>query len=149
MSKRLLFCVETTKKANTDYAYIKETVNRFYVLSEKDVLRSIPMNSRTRYNSKSVQMEIQRKSGLNDTHVIYCIDTDRYDTSPEDKALLEQIKQYCGNSVPDTRKPAAVKHFRTSRAIEHIKASQLEKAEYQRHCSNILKVLDLYLERKE
>ena len=30
MNKRLLFCVETTRQADTDYAYIKETIRHYY-----------------------------------------------------------------------------------------------------------------------
>lgn len=168
MSKRLLFCVETTKQANTDYAYVKETIDHYYQPDRKTVLRSIPMNSRTRYHSKAVQEEIRKQSGPDDTHVIYCIDTDRYDTSPEDQTLLDQIRQYCdnqgydfiffcrdvedvfcGNSVPDTKKTSAVCRFRSSHAIETMKTENLEKEHYQRHCSNILRVLDQYLARKQ
>ena len=166
MSKRLLFCVETTKQANTDYAYIRETIDHYYAPDKKTVLRSIPMNSKTRYNSNKVREEIRKQSGPKDTHVIYCIDTDKFDTSPEDKTLLEKIRQYCdsqeydfvffcrdvedvycGGSVPDTEKSLAIKRFRTTHAIEHMETGLLEKRQYQRHCSNILCVLDRYLTR--
>ena len=60
MIKRLLFCVETTKSANTDYAYILETIRYFYVESRKIVLRPIYMESKTRYNSKAVRENIRK-----------------------------------------------------------------------------------------
>lgn len=95
MNKRILFCVETTKQADTDYAYIKDTIDYYFVQSSKITIRPVYMESKSRYKSKAVQEDIKRQSGLADTCVIYCIDTDDYDISPEDRTLLEQIRQYC------------------------------------------------------
>ena len=36
MNKLILFCVETTPQANTDYLYIKGTIKRFYEESDCD-----------------------------------------------------------------------------------------------------------------
>lgn len=168
MSKRLLFCVETTPRANTDYAYIKETVEYYYALDRRIVLRPIYMKSKTRYNSKAVQEDIRRQSGSENTSVIYCIDTDDYDTSPDAKEILDQITKYCrqngydfvffckdvedvylGKRIPNTQKGAAIRYFRTSHAIEQMKTKRLETAHYQHHSSNILNVLDRYLTRKK
>ena len=70
MSRRLLFCVEATPQANTDYAYIKETIEHYYALDRRIVLRPIYMKSKTRYNSKAVQEDIRRQSGPENTSVI-------------------------------------------------------------------------------
>ena len=168
MIKRLLFCVETTKSANTDYPYILVTIRYFYVESRKIVLRPIYMESKTRYNSKAVRENIRKQSGLADTSVIYCVDTDDFDTSAKTGEQLEQIRRYCddngydfvffcrdvedvfcGSIIADTEKTAAIRKFRTAHAIEQMKPDQLERKQYQRHCSNILNVLDRYMIRKK
>lgn len=167
MNKRLLFCVETTRQADTDYAYIKETIRHYYEESRKIVYRPIYMESKTRYNSRKVREEIRGQSGTADTKVIYCIDTDDADVSPETKALLDRIREYCdtnhydliffckdvedvycGNCVSASQKISAIKQFRSSHAIERMKTENLEKRHSKRHCSNILTILDKYLSRK-
>lgn len=166
MSKRLLFCVETTQQANTDYPYILETIRHYYGESRKIVLRPIYMGSKTKYNSKSVKEDIKRQSGTAETHVIYCIDTDDYDISADTEATLKQIQRYCENNgydfiffcknieevyhektVPDTGKIAAIKYFKSSHAIKNVKTANLQRENYQIHCSNILNILDKYLKR--
>lgn len=167
MSKRLLFCVETTKQADTDYSYILDTIRHYYDLPRNVVLRPVYMESKTRYNSRAVREDIRRQSGPSDAGVIYCIDTDDYNVSPAAKALLDQIRDYCrangfdfiffcrdvedvfhGRRIPDTEKVQAVRRFRSSRAIEAMKAESLEQDDYRIHCSNILNVLDRHLSRR-
>lgn len=169
MNKRLLFCVETTQQANTDYPYIRSTVDYFYEINRQTVIRPIYMGSKTRFNSRAVQESIKRQSGTaEDTHVIYCIDTDDCDASPDAKTLTNQISDYCrqnhydfvffcrnvedvyhGKTLSDTEKVQVVKRFRTSNQIKTIKVANLTKREYQFHCSNILNILDCYLTRKK
>ena len=166
-NKRLLFCVETTKGANTDYTYITETIRHYFVESSKIVIRPVYMESKTRYKSRAILADIQRQSGSADTSVIYCIDTDDYDTSAETKKLLDEIQKYCnekgndlvffcrdvedvfcGQQVSDTQKRQYAARFRSSQAIRNVEIRRLEKKEYQRHCSNILNVLGKYYKRK-
>ncbi len=168
MIKRLLFCVETTRQANTDYPYINDTIEYYYEDSMKIVRRPVYMESKTRYKSRGVQEEIRRISGSAETNVIYCIDTDDCDLSQETKEQLEQIRKYCdskgydfiffcrdvedvymGQSVPDTEKLKAIRKFRSSHRIEDIRTDCLDRKNYQRHCSNILNVLDKYYKRKK
>lgn len=35
MRRQVLFCVETNKRANTDYRYILSTIDRYYDTSDK------------------------------------------------------------------------------------------------------------------
>lgn len=169
MINRILFCVETTKRADTDYQYIRETIRQFYEETSKNVIRPVYMESKTRYNSKAVQEEIRRQSEYSEkTKVIYCIDTDDYDVSADDGKLLERIREYCdangydfvffckdvedvfcGRKIPDTEKISAIRKYKSSQAIRNMKADHLEKDEYQIHCSNILNVLDQYWKRRK
>lgn len=166
-NKRLLFCVETTKGADTDYTYITETIRDYYAESSRIVRRPVYMESKTRYKSRAVLADIQRLSGSADTSVIYCIDTDNYDTSAETRRLLDEIQGhcsekgneliffcrdvedvFCGQIVPDTQKTQCAARFRSTNAIRNIRTGQLERMDFQRHCSNILNVLDKFYKRK-
>ncbi len=131
MNKRILFCVETTKQADTDYAYIKDTIDYYFVQSSKITIRPVYMESKSRYKSKAVQEDIKRQSGLADTSVIYCIDTDDYDISPEDRTLLEQIRQYCEKRDMNSYSSAktwkmfiAAREFRTPRRSKQSNSSE-------------------------
>lgn len=168
MNKRILCCVETTKQADTDYQYIRETIRQFYVESSKIVIRPIYMQSKSRYNSRTVTEQIRKQSTNNtDTTVIYFIDTDDWDISVVAKKELDEIKAYCdangyefvffckdvedvywGRRVSDTEKVSAITKFKSSHTIQRIKQRQLEKVKYQVHCSNIMKVLDKHFTRK-
>lgn len=167
-NKRILFCVETTRRADTDYGYIRDTLQHFYEESSKITIRAVYMESKSRYKSRAVQDDIERQSGTADTVVIYCIDTDEYDVSDSDRQLLEQIRNYCahkgyefiffckdvedvfcGHRVPKTQKIQAIRKFRTSKSIADMDMNNLQRDQYQVHCSNILNVLDRYWKRKK
>lgn len=169
MSKQFLFCVETTKQANTDYQYIRETILTHYIDSRENVIRSVYMESKSRYNSKSVLKEIDRKTKAfpGETHVIYFIDTDDYDISPEVQKDLTQIRSFCnsngydfvffckdvedvfyGKRVPSTQKVRAVEQFKRNRMINTVDPVRLQCENYQAHHSNILNILDKYWIRK-
>lgn len=169
MNNRILFCVETTQQANTDYPYIRDTIDYYYEVPRKTVIRPIYLGSKTRYNSRSVRENIKKQSGTSgNTHVIYCIDTDSRSISEDNNHLTERIREYCnkqgydfiffcrdvedvyhGRQLPDTEKVQAVRRFRSRRLIETIKSENLKSKEYRYHCSNILNVLDQYLPRKK
>lgn len=166
-NKRILFCVETTKQADTDYGYIRDTIHHYYEESSRIVTRAIYMGSKSRYKSRSVQEDIKNQVGTADTVVIYCIDTDEYDVSDHDRGLLDQIRNYCrkkgyefiffckdvedvycGHRIPKTQKVQAIRKFRTSKSIAKMDVDNLQRDDYQVHCSNILNVLDRYWKRK-
>lgn len=164
MNKLILFCVETTKKANTDYLYISETIKRFYGENNKIVRRPVYMQSRTRYKDRATTSQIEkfRKSFPNDNiTVIYCIDVDDYDTSPTTKKLLDEIKRYCnenhyefiffcrdvedvywGKRANKNEKVQKAASFKETKRISTIEESQLRKSKYAKNSSNILNVLD-------
>ena len=129
MNKRILCCVETTKQADTDYQYIRETIRQFYVESSKIAIRPIYMESKSRYNSGAVKEQIRKQSmNATDTTVICFIDTDDWDISAAAEKELDEIKTYCdsnsyefvffckdvedvywGHRVADTEKVTAIK----------------------------------------
>lgn len=169
MNKQFLFCVETTRQANTDYQYIRETLLHFYHESRKNVIRPVFMESKSRYNSSSVLKTIKNKQKAfpGETHVIYFIDTDLIDVSPQARQDAERIRDFCntngfdfvffcrdiedvfcGDKVPSTLKVRYVEQFKRNHGIRTVEPNRLQCEQYNIHCSNILNVLDKYWLRK-
>ena len=90
-----------------------------------------------------------------------------YDTSYDTKKLYDDIEIYCkkhgyefvffhkdvedvylGNSVKDKEKVSKVAEFKRKKMIENVDEFMLRMDYHKRHCSNILKVLDKYWQRK-
>lgn len=170
MDKQLLFCVETNKRANTDYIYIKETLDFYYEYDNHKVsIKPIYMRTKTKYNSKVVQKEIadKRKAFKGETIVIYCIDTDCIDKEYEVKALFDNINNYCkvnnyelawfcidvedvylGKQVSDKQKVNEAAKFRNNKTISSVPIEHLNSNKCKRRYSNILSIIDQYLKRK-
>ena len=148
MSRQILFCVESNNKARTDYQYIEETLKRFYKVDRKIRYRAIYLGSKTKYNAKDKVREINKniKTFIGETTVIYFIDVDDYDTSYDTKKLYDDIEM--GNSVKDKEKVSKVAEFKRKKMIENVDEFMLRMDYHKRHCSNILKVLDKYWQRK-
>lgn len=167
--RQILFCVESNRKARTDYQYIEATLKRFYKEDKKIRYRPIYMGSKTRYKAKDVVKEIQNniKACPYDTKVIYFIDVDDYNISAATKKLYDDIKAYCdingyafvffdkdvedvylGNSVRDKEKVDKVAEFKRKQRINQVDVSMLEVNDHRRHGSNILRVLDQYWVRR-
>ncbi len=136
MNKQFLFCVETNRRANTDYQYIRETLLHFYRESRKNIIRPVYLESKSRYNNNAVMKEIRikQKAFPGETHVIYFIDTDLSDVSPEARQKLEEIR--------------CIEQFKRNHTIQTVEADHLQCEQYHIHCSNILNVLDKYWTRK-
>lgn len=170
MAIQMILCVETKKSADTDSIYILDTINRWYKVDNKIKISKINMNSKSRYNSKDVVREIAKKKKefiLGDTHVIYFIDTDQYDRNPEHARELNEITRYCedneynlvwfchdveevywGHKVSDSQKVQEATKFRGKKKIGEIQIEKLTCNTPRACVSNIISVLDKYLDRK-
>lgn len=166
----MIFCVETNKKADTDSIYITETIHYWYELNNQTKISKIYMNTKSKYNSKDVLREIDKKSRdytFGETRVIYCIDTDQYEKNVEHAKEFDKINQFCAEKdydliwfchdveevfleqkVPDSDKVQEAAAFRRKRKIEQIQVDKLTHKEKNASTSNILNVLDKYLSRK-
>lgn len=91
MSKQILLCVETNKKARTDYLYIVATIKKYYIDDRKIIQRPIFLDSKTKYNAKDKVKEINKaiKEFSGETKVIYFIDVDDYNISAETQTLFD------------------------------------------------------------
>lgn len=103
MGLQLIFAVETNKKCNSDWIYIKDTIEYFYSYERTQVKFSVVyMDGKGNYNSKKKEKEIKSlasqyssTSNTNRSRVIYCFDCDDYDSKMDDLKFLEEAKKYC------------------------------------------------------
>ena len=109
MGIQFIFVVETNKKCNSDWIYIKDTIEHFYVYERTRVKLSVVyMDGRGNYNSKKKEKEKERlisqysvTSKSNQSKVIYCFDCDEYNSNPDDSKFLEDAKKYCDDKGYD------------------------------------------------
>lgn len=170
MAIQMIFCLETNKKAGTDYIYIREILNYLYQISNQVKISPIYMGTKTKYKSDDVLQQIDQKKEdyiHGETKVIYCIDTDEYEKMPEHKNAFRDIRQFCkenkyeliwfchdveevfvGKRISDSQKVQIAKAFRNKKEIEKLSQERLSEEEPKPCASNVLRVLDQYLERK-
>ncbi len=170
MAMQMILCLETNKRANTDYIYIKEILNHFYQRSNQIKISPVYMGTKTKYRSNDTLKEMKRKIKdftIGKTKVIYCIDTDEYEKNTEHANEFRTIQQFCeinnydliwfchdveevflGKRIPDSQKVQEAGAYRDRKGIQKINPEQLRSRDLRVHTSNILCVLDQYLARK-
>ena len=58
MGLQLIICVETNKANQSDWIYVKETLNHYYERSVEFKYSPVFMDGKSKYNSTSVKREI-------------------------------------------------------------------------------------------
>ncbi len=170
MGQQLLFCIEADNKSKTDWVYIKATIDRFYNLPNTVSVKPICMGGKTNYRRNKVVKDIKSAiSGFKnngETHVIYCIDTDNINSDPNREREFKEITDYCaenkyeliwfcrdieevylGKRSEQSAKIDEAKKFKSSDAIMECSEKALTCKQPSLKKSNILIVLDDYLER--
>ena len=175
MGTQLIICVETNKKCQSDYLYIKSAIDYFYDMNRTDIrLSPVYMNGKGNYSSKKIKKRIDELSKLykatsinNSSIVICCVDCDDYKTKPEEAIFLENVKSFCnengyhfvwfckdiemvflGDSIPDSKKKSSANMFKSKQMISQIRIQNLRASEFQDKRSNLCNVLDTYLKEK-
>ena len=158
MSLQLIFVVETNKTCKSDWIYIKDTIDYFFEYDRTAIkLTPVYMDGKGKYKNK--EKEISK--------VIYCFDCDDYNTKQEDAFFLEKVRQYCaeqkydfvwfckdiervytGKKVNAVDKKKKSEEFKKKKQISEVKVDKLSAAEYQENTSNILRILEQYLDMK-
>ena len=99
MGLQLLFCVETDKKCNSDWIYIKSFIDEYYDYDRSEIrLEKAYMGGKGNYNTPKFNRTVKnsidnyRKKAKGDTVVIYCFDCDEYDKDSRDAERLKQEK---------------------------------------------------------
>ncbi len=171
MSRLILFCVEADRVSKSDYLYIREVIRHYYIDDKKVVYRPVYMKGKGNYKSKSVLSDIKEEcEGFGgEISVIYCVDTDDYDTSVADIKLNQDIEKYCaknghdlilcckdiedvflGKQIDKGEKTKEAEGFVRKMLIKSIdKKRLLAELPLSRHLSNMMLVLDMYFKRKD
>ncbi len=170
MSRQLLFCVETDKRSKTDWVYIKSVIDKYYIIDNSISVKPVFMGGKTNYNRGKVVREIKtlikQFSQTGSTTVLYCIDTDNWDTDHERKRELEEVRKYCteqgyefiwfcrdieevfwGHQIHNSDKIEKAKKFRSKNRVDLIPADNISKQKIKIGCSNIISVLNKHLKR--
>ena len=172
MGLQLIFVVETNKKCDSDWMYIKDTVMHFYCVDQQIKLNKVYMDGKGNYKSKEKEIsklksQYAATSRKNSTKVLYCFDCDDYDVKQEDAEFLSRVHQYCQEQgyefvwfckdiervylkrkVDDSQKKKEAELFKSKKLIQNVDKRRLEVINYKADSSNILNVLDQHLVRK-
>ena len=169
MGVQLIFTVETNKKCNSDWIYIKDTVEYFYAYERTQLKLSVVyLDGKGHYSSKKKQNEIdslisqyRAASKTNQSKVICCFDCDDYDSKQEDRKFLEDAEKFCkdkgyefvwfckdveqvyiGKRVAAMQKKKEAAKFAEKKQINTVDPENLTAVKYRVNRSNIMKVLD-------
>ena len=172
MAFQILFVVEADKKSRSDYIYIRSVLDRFFnfrLLTDVKI-NAVFMGGKSKYQRNDVISEINKQisaySRTGKTHVVYCFDTDKYDTDPEDKRAFTNEEKFCkengydfvwfchdieevflGKSVPNSDKTKLAIMYSQSNRVEKLKVEYLNSKTLARGKSNLIIVLEKYLKR--
>ena len=109
MGLQLIFVVETNKKCNSDWIYIKDTIEHFYSYERTQIKFSVVyMEGKWKYDKKEKQInnlisQYKATSENNRSKVIFCFDCDDYDINQGDADFLKKAKKYCDNKISQYR----------------------------------------------
>lgn len=170
MGLQLIFVVETNKRTNSDWIYIKDTIEHFYRYERTQVKFSpVYMDGKGKYEKKEKEIQglisqYASTSKTNQSKVIYCFDCDEYNKKPEDLAFLKEVKKYCqtkgyhfvwfcrdieevylGQQIPDNQKKERSVSFKAKKKINDIPKEILCASEYGIGKSNLALVLNQFL----
>lgn len=170
MSKHLIICIESQKNSDIDKMYVDKVINYIYIINNDVVLTYIEMSGKGNYNKPNIINKINkylRMSTKNEKYVIYCIDTDNYDTDFSVSEQNNKIEQYCKDNdykyiwfcknvedvfwhetVSNSNKMVYAKRFNSQNSLQKASLDSLNNNRYSKQKSNILKVLDNILDRK-
>ena len=167
MGLQLVFVVETNKKCNSDWIYIKDTIEHFYAYERtQGKFSPVYMDGKGKYQRKEKQVkqlidQYHAMSETNHTKVMYCFDCDDYDNHPSDMEFLKEAKQYCdrkgyefvwfckdiervyiGKKVNDNQKKREAAIFKARKLINNVDKNKLSVNYYHANTSNIMSILD-------
>ena len=169
--KQLILYVETNKQANTDVGYIDAVIKQLYQIGTEIKLQYKYFNGKGGYNApkllKEIKKDIAALKGRSSSEVIYCIDTDKYDSDAEVQKLNADIENFCHQNgyrfiwfcrdveevflhtaVDDSKKKEAVSKFKAGNNLGKATEETLSSRAMAKKKSNMLLVLDQLLDRK-
>ena len=162
---QLIFVVEASKESKSDFYYISETLKEFYnILGHK--ITPIYMEGKGNFNKKQEEINKNTSKYKGVSKIFFCYDIDN-PTSPiyslnksievyakakgyETIWFYENVEQvYIKNDVHDSEKTKTAKKFVAHNLIRSVVEKDLSQTIISRkRSSNILTVIDKYLQRK-
>ena len=167
MAFQIVLVMEADDKSRTDYIYVKSILERKYNLSRRTDVKISPvfMGGKGNYNKKKVQNKIngviKQYQKIGESFVIYCFDTDKYESNTADQTAITEEKQYClengyefvwfchdveevflGKSVASGEKVAEAKKYITNNMVDKVKMNNLKSQVFTKGKSNLLLILE-------
>lgn len=173
MFKQLIFVVEADEKSKSDYIYIRSLLELCYNYRLRtDIKVSIVyMGGKGNYNKKSVCNKIanfRKMYSLGKSYVIYCFDTDKYDSNPDELKTFNDKCSYCkdmnydfvwfchdieevflGKSVLKHEKTDKAKDYSKKCLVNKVDLKMLKTETISKKHSNLLLFLDKYYKDEE
>ena len=169
MSFQLILVMETDEKSRSDYIYINSVLTEWYNIRMRNDIKITPVYMGGKGNFKRVIRKIENHqkayARTGKTRVVYCFDTDCYETEPGAKNLLCEEKKYCvdkgfdfvwfchdieevflGSSVPKSEKTKEAIRYSKNQGIRELKKGLFQSEVVAKGKSNLLIVLDKYLQ---
>ncbi len=168
--KLVIICVETNERANTDPCYIDKVIRNYYCIDNNIRLSYKYLTSKTKYQNRAILKEISKDSkavGVENSHVVYCIDADNYNSNYEDKTRFNEIAEFCiqnsfslvwfckdiedvflHKKIPNHEKKKVAIQFSKSKNTGLATETDLKATRISNQKSNILTIFDSILTRK-
>jgi len=150
--------------------YINRMIRQYYHETSEISRKPIYMDGKMKYKDNAVIRKIEdqtrKYAKTGDTSVFYCIDTDDWDRNPDHQRELIEIEKYCkengheliwfcrdieqvfwGEQVSDSEKRARAEQYLRQNRINEMDFNELQVEDKRVKCSNILLILDKYMER--
>lgn len=168
--KLVIICVETNERANTDPCYIDKVIRKYYRIDNSIRLSYKYLDSKTQYKNKKTLQEISKDCkvvGIANSFVVYCIDTDNYNSNYEDTVRFSEIEEFCSQKgfslvwfckdiedvflhkkIPNHEKKKVAIQFSKSKNTGLATENDFKAKSIFNQKSNILNVFDNILVRK-
>ena len=169
MSFQIILVMETDEKSKSDYIYINSVLTEWYNIRMRNDIKITPIYMGGKGNFKRIIRKIESHqkayAHTGKSQVVYCFDTDRYETEPEAKNLLCEEKKYCddkgfdfvwfchdieevflGRSVPKSEKIKEAIRYGKNQGIKKLQRGLFRSEEMSNGKSNLLIILDRYLQ---
>ena len=171
MAFQIVLVVEANEKAKTDFIYINSVLNNVYNIRSRNDIKVSPvfMGGKGKYKkvADKINKLVKAYNYIGESCVIYCFDTDKYDTDTGDEKALHDEMQYCidngyefvwfchdieevflGKSVSKSEKTDKVKSYSVRHGVENLNLDVLKAEVMGKGKSNLLLILRKYLEDK-
>ncbi len=170
MAIQFILVVESDARSRSDFIYIKSVLEKQYGVKNANDIRISPvfMGGKGNYNKRnilnSIRDDINRFSRIGKSIVVYCFDTDKYDSDPVDRKCFLEKERFCidngyefvwfchdveevfiGNSVIKAEKTAKARQYLLNSGIDKVDIKKLNATQKSTGKSNLLAVIDRHL----